>query len=223
MSKVITAAKQVWSAKDQITRNIWLAGLGAYDKGYQSASNTVNKSQSIFDELVERGRKLESDTTLTITTNKDKLASVGKSTTGAIQEKVQSAVTSFTHIDANTFDNIIDKIEQIEKALEDAKLDQSKPAAEVEVIQEIVDKVEATVTEKVATVAAEVTTTVETVAEVITEVAAKVAPVVKEVVAPVTASAAELVKEEVQSIESVKQNAKKVTKRVKKAAAKKKQ
>ena len=112
MSKVITAAKQAWSAKDQITRNIWLAGLGAYDKGYESASNTMTKSHSIFDELVERGRKLEADTTKTISFQKDKLASASQNATNALQGKVQSAVSNLTHIDANTFDNIIDKIEQ---------------------------------------------------------------------------------------------------------------
>ena len=216
MSKVITAAKQVWSAKDQITRNIWLAGLGAYDKGYESASNTVTKSQSIFDELVERGRKLEADTTQTITSNKEKLASVSQTATDAIQGKVQTAVATFTHIDANTFDNIIDKIDQIEKALADAKTEQQQPVVEkVEVavtekvtaaakeVTAAVEKVEIAVTEKVAAVAEEVTTVVETVADAATKVASTLEKEITEEAAPV--------------------KAKKVTKRVKKAAKKKQQ
>jgi len=219
MSKVITVAKQVWSAKDQITRNIWLAGLGAYDKGYESASNTVTKSQSIFDELVERGRKLEDETTLTFSTQKDKLASASQNATDALQGKVHSAVTSLTHIDANSFDNIIDKIEQIELALADAK----QQPAEVEAVQEVIAKVEVVVTEKVSAVAAEVTSVVEKAAEVASEVVTQAAPVVvsvtdtvKDVVAPVVADA-------VEKVAAVKQTTKKVSnRRVKKTVAKKK-
>lgn len=219
MSKVITAAKQVWSAKDQITRNIWLAGLGAYDKGYESASNTVTKSQSIFDELVERGRKLEDETTLTFSTQKDKLASASQNATDALQGKVHSAVTSLTHIDANSFDNIIDKIEQIELALADAK----QQPAEVEAVQEVIAKVEVAVTEKVSAVAAEVTSVVEKAAEIASEVVTQTAPVVvsvtdtvKDVVAPVVADA-------VEKVAAVKQTTKKVSnRRVKKTVAKKK-
>ncbi|PKH06309.1 phasin family protein [Moritella sp. Urea-trap-13] len=219
MSKVITAAKQVWSAKDQITRNIWLAGLGAYDKGYESASNTVTKSQSIFDELVERGRKLESDTTQTIFNQKDKLTSVSQSATDTIQGKVHSAVSNLTNIDASTFDNIIDKIEQIELALAAAKTEQVQDTApEIEAIKEAIDIVEAVVTEKVATVAAEVTAVVENVAEAVTEVVTQVTPVVAQPIVK------EVAKEVVEQVAAVKQTAKKVTnRRVKKNVAKKKQ
>ena len=241
MSKVITAAKQAWSAKDQITRNIWLAGLGAYDKGYQSASNTVTKSQSIFDELVERGRKLEADTTQTLTSQKDKLTSAGQCATDALQDKVHKAVTTLTHIDVNTFDNIIDKIDQIEKALEEAKTQKNKEViVEVEAIKDVVEKVEIAVTEKVASVAAQVTSAVETVAEVIapattnpvvvqasetvSSVVSQVTTAVEtvtDVIAPTTVKP--VVKEAVATKQSVKQPSKKVSnKRVKKAVAKKK-
>ncbi|KXO13446.1 hypothetical protein AKG98_3248 [Moritella sp. JT01] len=245
MSKVITAAKQVWSAKDQITRNIWLAGLGAYDKGYQSASNTVTKSQSIFDELVERGRKLEADTTQTITSQKDKLTSAGQCATDALQDKVHKAVTTLTHIDVNTFDNIIDKIDQIEKALSDAKTQQNKEViVEVEAIKNVVEKVEIAVTEKVASVAAQVTAAVETVAEVIapattnpivvqasdivSSVVSQVTTAVEtvaDVIAPTTVNP--VVKEASEAVTTVKQSVKPTSKkvshkRVKKAVAKKK-
>ncbi|NQZ91863.1 MAG: phasin family protein [Moritella sp.] len=214
MSKVITAAKQVWSAKDQITRNIWLAGLGAYDKGYESASNTMTKSHSIFDELVERGRQLEADTTQTISSQKDKLATASQNATNALQGKVQTAVANITHIDANTFDNIIDKIEQIEIALADAKTEQENVTApEIEVVQEVIEKVELAVTNKTATVTAEITTAVEKVTEAVTEITTSVIPVI---VKPV-------VTEAVQKVAVVKQHTKKVTnRRVKKNVAKKK-
>lgn len=209
MSKVITAAKQAWSAKDQITRNIWLAGLGAYDKGYESASNTMTKSHSIFDELVERGRKLEADTTKTISFQKDKLASASQNATNALQGKVQSAVSNLTHIDANTFDNIIDKIEQIEIALADAKTEQQNVTA----TEEVIGKVELAVTNKPATVTAEITTAVEKVTEAVTEITTQVTPVI---VKPV-------VTEVVGKVAVVKPHTKKVTnRRVKKNVAKKK-
>ena len=223
MSKVITAAKHVWSAKDQITRNIWLAGLGAYDKGYESASNTMTKSQSIFDELVERGRKLESDTTQTLFDQKDKLTSVSQSATDAIQGKVHSAVSNLTNIDASTFDNIIEKIEQIESALAEAKTEQVQEASpEIKAVKEAIDIVEAVVTDKVATVAAEVTAVVENVAEAVTQVVTQVTPViVKPVVKEVIQ---DVVQEVTEQVATVKQTAKKVTnRRVKKNVAKKKQ
>lgn len=224
MSKVITAAKHVWSAKDQITRNIWLAGLGAYDKGYESASNTVTKSQSIFDELVERGRKLESDTTQTLFNQKDKLTSASQNATDAIQGKVHSAVSNLTNIDVSTFDNIIDKIEQIESALAEATTtDQVQEAApQVEAVKEAIEIVEAVVTEKVASVAAEVTAVVENVAEAVTQVVTQVTPVIaKPIVKEVMQ---DVVQEVTEQVATVKQTAKKVTnRRVKKNVAKKKQ
>lgn len=146
MSKVITAAKQAWSAKEQITRNIWLAGLGAYDKGYESATNTVNKGQSIFDELVERGRQLEAETTEVINTKKEKIASITASTSESLQQKVHQTVTSVTHIDADAFDTIIKKIEQIEVALAEAK--QLQETAEVVEEKKKVEVVKSAVTAK---------------------------------------------------------------------------
>ncbi|WP_017219973.1 phasin-related domain-containing protein [Moritella dasanensis] len=223
MSKVITAAKHVWSAKDQITRNIWLAGLGAYDKGYESASNTVTKSQSIFDELVERGRKLESDTTQTLFNQKDKLTSASQNATDAIQGKVHSAVSNLTNIDASTFDNIIDKIEQIESALAEATTTEQvqEAAPQVEAVKEAIEIVEAAVTEKVASVAAEVTAVVENVAEAVTQVVTQVTPVIaKPIVKEVMQ---DVVQEVTEQVATVKQTAKKVTnRRVKKNVAKKK-
>lgn len=198
MSKVISAAKQAWSAKDQITRNIWLAGLGAYDKGYESASSTVTKSQSIFDELVERGRKLEADTSQSIHLKRDKLTSKSQSATEAIQQKVQSAVTNFTHIDVNTFDNIINKIEQIELALADAKKQQDLKA---DIVVEKVIKAEPVI--------AKLTTTIDKVAQA--------------TVKAVPAAAKTVVNDTIEKVAVVKKPAKKITnKRLKKTVSKNK-
>ena len=120
MSKIITAAKQAWSVKDQITRNIWLAGLGAYDRGYESATNTISKSQTLFDELVERGRKIESETRGMLDENKQKISTVRTSASEAIQDKINTAVTNVTNIDPAMLDAIIVKIEQLEVAIAEA-------------------------------------------------------------------------------------------------------
>jgi len=202
----------------------------------------VTKSQSIFDELVERGRKLEADTTQTLTSQKNKLTSASQCATDALQDKVHKAVTTLTHIDVNTFDNIIDKIDQIEKALSEAKIQQNKDVIiEVEAIKDVVEKVEIAVTGKVASVAAQVTAAVETVADVIapattnpvvvqasesvSSVVAQVSTAVEtvaDVIAPTSVNP--VVKEAVATVkQSVKQTPKKVpNKRVKKAVAKKK-
>ncbi len=50
---------------EELTRRIWLAGLGAYGQSFDNLQNGYDKmndqSRKIFDDLVARGEKLESD------------------------------------------------------------------------------------------------------------------------------------------------------------------
>lgn len=51
---------------EQVARKIWLAGLGAYGKGFEEIQHQYDKlndrTNRYFEELVVKGEKLESDT-----------------------------------------------------------------------------------------------------------------------------------------------------------------
>jgi len=51
---------------EQMARKIWLAGLGAYGKSFEELQNQYaklnNTTSQYFDELVEKGAKLEAET-----------------------------------------------------------------------------------------------------------------------------------------------------------------
>ncbi len=60
---------------EEMARKVWLAGLGAYGKGYEELTGRIetlsSESNKLFDELVAKGAKLESE-------GKDKVSSVRK-------------------------------------------------------------------------------------------------------------------------------------------------
>ena len=64
-AKAVKTAKAIEAQSVEMAHKIWLAGVGAYGKAYDTAlanANTFNKqSTELFDELVKRGEKIESD------------------------------------------------------------------------------------------------------------------------------------------------------------------
>ncbi|MBL4617642.1 MAG: phasin family protein [Robiginitomaculum sp.] len=56
-----------------LARKIWLAGVGAYGQAYTNTREGMEKagaySSEVFDELVERGEKIEEEVRETVTTN----------------------------------------------------------------------------------------------------------------------------------------------------------
>jgi len=64
MSKIDTIKEKVNQAED-LARKIWLAGIGAYGKGFDEAQGQYEKlnteATKLFNELVEKGEKLETD------------------------------------------------------------------------------------------------------------------------------------------------------------------
>jgi len=65
MTKLDSIKAKVNEAED-FARKIWLAGLGAYGKGFDEAQGRYEKisadATKVFDELVEKGEKLETET-----------------------------------------------------------------------------------------------------------------------------------------------------------------
>jgi polyhydroxyalkanoate synthesis regulator phasin len=57
--------KETAITAEEMARKIWLAGLGAYGKGYEEAKGRIDTlstdSNKFFDELVSKGEKLETE------------------------------------------------------------------------------------------------------------------------------------------------------------------
>ncbi|MFT6270098.1 MAG: polyhydroxyalkanoate synthesis regulator phasin [Alphaproteobacteria bacterium] len=57
--------KETASTAEEMARKIWLAGLGAYGKGYEEIKGRMESlstdSNKLFDELVVKGQKLETE------------------------------------------------------------------------------------------------------------------------------------------------------------------
>jgi polyhydroxyalkanoate synthesis regulator phasin len=59
----IDKIKETATSAEEMARKIWLAGLGAYGKGYEEVKGRIESistdSNKLFDELVAKGEKLE--------------------------------------------------------------------------------------------------------------------------------------------------------------------
>lgn len=61
----IDMIKETASTAEEMARKVWLAGLGAYGKGYEELSGRMEmlstESNKLFEELVVKGEKLEAE------------------------------------------------------------------------------------------------------------------------------------------------------------------
>ena len=66
-------SKTTVEQSSDLARKIWLAGVGAYGQAYTNTREGVEKagaySSEVFDELVERGEKIEEEVRGTVSTN----------------------------------------------------------------------------------------------------------------------------------------------------------
>ncbi|MGF1683491.1 phasin-related domain-containing protein [Photobacterium minamisatsumaniensis] len=114
--------------RDAMVYNIWLAGLGAYAKSAEEVNQLSDKSKSLFDELIERGRAVESKT-------KEKVHTARSQTSVAIEERMHNMVQKFIGVDNERLDRVDDKIDQltanIEALLERQQAEKQTPAKKV--------------------------------------------------------------------------------------------
>jgi poly(hydroxyalkanoate) granule-associated protein len=84
----------------EMAKKIWLAGLGAYGKAFDGASEQLDKineqyekmskeTSEFFDDLVAKGKKLDSE-------NHDKLSEAKEKTTSTIEERIAKVRSSFS-------------------------------------------------------------------------------------------------------------------------------
>lgn len=106
-----------------LAKNIWLAGLGAYGKAldeaqgqYEKVSEKVNKeSARLFDELVAKGKELESET-------QGKLAEVKEKSSASLEERLAQVKESLSFASKNNdlagkVDELSDKLDLLIESL----------------------------------------------------------------------------------------------------------
>lgn len=119
----------------EMAKSIWLAGLGAYGKAFDEAVAQYGKvskeTTKMFDELVEKGRVLDTE-------SHSKLAEAKSKTTATIEERINKVRSSVNigslagGADASKLEELHAKVDVLSEKL-DALLDsmavKSKPAA----------------------------------------------------------------------------------------------
>jgi hypothetical protein len=105
------SSKEKKLVRDAMVYNIWLAGLGAYAKSADEVNQLSGKGKSLFDELIERGRSVESNT-------KERVHTARSQTSVAIEERMHQMVQGFIGIDNERLDRVDDKIDQLTANIE---------------------------------------------------------------------------------------------------------
>jgi polyhydroxyalkanoate synthesis regulator phasin len=104
----IDKIKETASSAEEMARKVWLAGLGAYGKGYEELAGRFDslsaESNKLFDELVSKGEKLEAE-------GKEKVESV-KNEVAAKTELESRIETVRSKLGLNTSDSD-QKIEEL--------------------------------------------------------------------------------------------------------------
>lgn len=99
-------------SKEKKSYNIWLAGLGTYAK-------SADKSKSIFNDLIEHGRAIESEM-------KERVHTTHIHTSVAIEDRAHQMVQKFVGIDNERLDRVNNKIDQLNANIETLLVRQQK-------------------------------------------------------------------------------------------------
>ncbi|NMP30763.1 phasin family protein [Thalassotalea sp. M1531] len=115
MTKIEAIKTKVNEAED-LARKIWLAGIGAYGKGFDEAQEQYEKlnteATKLFEELVEKGEKLEVEA-------KDKFEAEKEKVKNNVDARVAEVRTKLG-LDADDTDKKIEELSAKIDALTDA-------------------------------------------------------------------------------------------------------
>jgi ElaB/YqjD/DUF883 family membrane-anchored ribosome-binding protein len=109
--KILKEAKDanIADKASEVAKSIWLAGLGAYGKAFDEAVNQYGKvskeTSKVFDDLVELGRKLDSE-------SQAKLSKAKTKTTATIEDRINK-VRSSVNMGALNFGGDNAKIDEV--------------------------------------------------------------------------------------------------------------
>ena len=124
----IDMIKEKAATAEDMARKVWLAGLGAYGKGYEEVKGRFEAlstdSNKLFDELVVKGEKLETEGKGKVAEVKTKVAAKTE-----IETRIETVRTKLglNNTDADKkIEELSDKIDALTAAV--AKLAAAKPA-----------------------------------------------------------------------------------------------
>lgn len=110
-STVVKAAKNVVESGEGVARNIWLAGLGLYSRSLEEAQQINEKSNQVFDELVERGKEVEIQA-------KECLGKNAEKATDEVEAGMNDLFYRLSGVDREKLERMDDKIDRLTLAVE---------------------------------------------------------------------------------------------------------
>lgn len=133
MEKAGATVKKIGGMGDEMLRNIWLAGLGAYAKSAEEVGQLSARGQSLFDELIARGKKVEEST-------RERVAHAAEQGSELVEGRVQRLMQKAAGMDGGKLEQLNDKLDNLSRQVESllkakgmAPLAEPAPAAAVKV------------------------------------------------------------------------------------------
>lgn len=111
-SNVIETARKLMDNGEQMARNIWLAGLGVYSKSLEEAQELNGKTNKVFDELVEKGKEVE-------TATRDRLSATKNKASESVEERVNDLFYKLSGLDKHQLDSMNEKLDKLSKAVDE--------------------------------------------------------------------------------------------------------
>ncbi|MGV6807099.1 MAG: phasin-related domain-containing protein [bacterium] len=116
----MTDFKETTQKAEELARNIWLAGLGAYGKNLEAVQGSLQgnyeKSQAFFDKLVSRGEKLEADAKVRLDETQSKIKEASDSLQKRRQEILDKSKSALE--DGIKLESIKDRLTELRGKVE---------------------------------------------------------------------------------------------------------
>ena len=133
MEKAGATVKKIGGMGDEMLRNIWSAGLGAYAKSAEEVGQLSARGQSLFDKLIARGKKVEEST-------RERVAHAAEQGSELVEGRVQRLMQKAAGMDGGKLEQLNDKLDNLSRQVESllkakgmAPLAEPAPAAAVKV------------------------------------------------------------------------------------------
>ena len=137
LGKTVDTVKKISTDSDTMARNIWLAGLGAYAKGLEEVNDLSGRGRTLFEELVERGREVQSNTK----EKAEKAVETSVQSKGMIEARINGLVSKLTGVDADRLEGVDEKLDQLAEKVEALLKQQgeaeAKPAPAISLLEEV--------------------------------------------------------------------------------------
>lgn len=108
---VLETVKKVFGSSEEVARNIWLAGLGAYGRSLEEAQQRVDQTNQLFEELVEKGREVEQ-------VSQEKISETREMTRRSVEDRVNQLFYRISGVDREHVEELNDKVEKLAMSVE---------------------------------------------------------------------------------------------------------